>query len=145
MVTRGKQRAPVQFVIMYTCVSVFLSDQDLPVYFRSGHEGGRKDPPLALLRVWQHSEGRAGQRGGSGPALSCGRRAFWTSCWQRGCSVTGDGAENHVTEADWPRISMTVTISTVMTLVSHGDSLANFPVIPWDFFRGACVETLLPV
>lgn len=82
MVTRGKQRAPVQFVIMYTCVSVFLGDQDWPVYFRSGHEEGRKGPPLALLRVWQRSEGRAGQRGGSGPALSRGRRAFWTSCWQ---------------------------------------------------------------
>lgn len=59
--------------------------------------------------------------------------------------MTGDGAENLVTEADWPRISMTMTISTVMTLVSRGDSLANFPVILWEFFRGACVETLLPV
>lgn len=49
--------------------------------------------------------GRAGR--GSGPALSRGGCGFRTSWGQRGRSVTGDRAENRVTETDWPGISMT--------------------------------------
>lgn len=49
---------------------------------------------------------------------------------------------------DRPRISTAVAVPTVMILgVPQGDTLANFPVIFWDFFKGrvcVCVCVNLP-